>query len=83
MFINISQRISATLKSVNFKAKPGEITVIISNRMSERRTLSQLIAQRRFFGNFDGQICISGKPKDGHEKISSAFISRVGIFLNE
>jgi ATP-binding cassette subfamily G (WHITE) protein 2 (SNQ2) len=69
-------RNSSTLNSVTFKAKPGEITAIISSEMSERRTLSQLLVQRRQFGNFDGQICISGKPMGGHDKITNAFVSR-------
>lgn len=73
------KKISAELNSISFRAHPREITAIVTEDASERRTIAQLVAKRRNFGYFDGQVFVSGIDAD--DVRWTAFVSRVSYLL--
>jgi hypothetical protein len=59
------------------RGPPGAGTVLLTKSLSERKTLLELIANRRFGGIFDGDVSIDGtKPSTSFDS-NVAYIHRV------
>jgi Fe-S cluster assembly ATPase SufC len=56
----IIQEKSALLENVSFKASPGELTAVLAKEIGERRTIMELVAGRRSYGEFDGDVFFHG-----------------------
>ena len=56
--VKLHSEVDAELFDVSFRAMPGKFTAVISQEPAERRTLMELIGDRRRYGQFDGEITL-------------------------
>lgn len=56
--VKLHSNVDAELFDISFRAMPGKFTAIISQEPAERRTLMELIGERRNYGQFDGDITL-------------------------
>lgn len=73
--------LTSSLQNVSFKAVAGQITAVISQSISERRTLVDLLTQLKYSGVFDGDISLSGFEKSTTYRDNFAFVPMVRIFF--
>jgi hypothetical protein len=52
--------LSIQLHSVSFRARPRELTAVLSSEHGELRVISQLLGGRASYGAFDGNIYVDG-----------------------
>ena len=70
------QSTSAPLENITFRARPGELTAVLSRELGERRTIMELIAGRRSYGEFDGDVFLHGNIVDP-SRPNLAYVSKV------
>mmetsp|Transcript_20657 Transcript_20657/g.29655 ORF Transcript_20657/g.29655 Transcript_20657/m.29655 type:complete len:1397 (+) Transcript_20657:61-4251(+) len=69
--------VSAKIENVSFRADPRQLTAVLAKEPAERNTIMELLAGRRLYGEFDGDIFLHGLSRISDEKSSpSAFVSR-------
>jgi hypothetical protein len=58
MKVKLHSAVDAEIFDVSFRAMPGNCTAVISQEPAERKTLMELIAGRRTYGQFDGEVTL-------------------------
>jgi hypothetical protein len=69
----------AELISISFRAKAGDVTGVLSTKLPERKSLSDLLINRCQFGSFDGDIVMENAPYNTSFDENMAFVHRVSI----
>ena len=71
------ESVHAPLHNVSFQAHHGKITAILSNDISEQKSLIDIIINRRFAGSFDGDVHMIGVQSQSTFNENLAFVHRV------
>lgn len=72
---------AAYLAKVSFRAEQGQVTAIMSPDQAERRTLVDLLGERRKYGMFDGNILINGVRNGSTYGDNVAFVPRESLYV--
>eukprot|EP00602_Paraphysomonas_sp_CaronLab_P005049 CAMPEP_0185030590 /NCGR_PEP_ID=MMETSP1103-20130426/17564_1 /TAXON_ID=36769 /ORGANISM="Paraphysomonas bandaiensis, Strain Caron Lab Isolate" /LENGTH=1294 /DNA_ID=CAMNT_0027565783 /DNA_START=13 /DNA_END=3894 /DNA_ORIENTATION=- len=67
---------SAPLHDVSFVAPPSQVTAVLSSDPAERRTIMELICNRRNHGDFSGDVFLTGSGVKSNVDRSIAFVPR-------
>jgi len=77
----VVQADAESLHRVNFRATQGNVTAIMGPSVGERRTLTDLMGERRHYGSFEGQIKINGGRQGSSYSENVAFVPRRSLYM--
>lgn len=72
---------SSFIESISFRASPKQLTGIITENAGERRTIVELIAGRRGYGMFDGDVNFYSDQEISTLTQAVAFVPRAAVKL--
>ena len=68
-----------SIERISFHAPSGKVTAIISSDQDERRTLTDIIGERGYFGAFDGNIVVNNSVNKSNNRGSNGYAENVAF----